>query len=124
MALKYTTTDEKVTRAFASAHDLLFLPKDDAEALYIQGRLLEMGIRWADGKDQPTHLKLSVANGIVIQNGKIYCRGDNDDARHYALCTVRQLRADYMPSQEPAIPAETVADMFREMMVRMTRMEQ
>jgi|GEM_PF-5848998 len=124
MALRFQTTAEKVTRAFASQNDLLFLPADAAEASFVQQSLLDMGLRWANGDNQVSNLKESVANGLVVQNGKIYWRSDEDNASGYLLCQSKQLRADYVPVQEKDIPAETVADMFREMMTRLTQVEE
>lgn len=124
MALRFQTTTEKVTRAFASQNDLLFLPADDAESAFVQQSLFDMGLRWANGGNQVTSLEETVANGIVVQNGKIYWRGDKDDASSYLFCQSKQLRANYIPALEKDIPAETVADMFREMMTRLTQVEE
>jgi hypothetical protein len=124
MALRFKTTAEKITREFASQNDLLFLPADAAEAIFVQQSLFDMGIRWANGDGKVSNIDKSVANGLVLQNGRLYWRGEDDDAAGYLLCQAKQLRADYMPPQEKDIPAETVADMFREMMTRLTQVEE
>lgn len=124
MALRFQTTTEKVTRAFASQNDLLFLPADDAESAFVQQSLFDMGLRWANGGNKVDNLGETVANGLVVQDGKIFWRSDNDDAEGYLFCQSKQLRANYIPALEKDIPAETVADMFREMMARLTQVEE
>lgn len=123
--LNFQTTDEKVTREMASQNDLLFLPENEKQAVYVQKRLLEMGFIWANKVRGIQCVDECVANGIVLKGQRIYFLSTEDKAEGYKFCRLEQLDPGYVaPRKAPApLPQDTVIEMFRQVSDRLTAIE-
>jgi len=123
--LLFEKTSEKVTREMAAQNTLLFLPETEKQAAYVQQRLFAMGFIWANEVSSVQNLKECTANGIVLQNQRIYYLGSKDAAEGYKLCSLAQLAADYVPPRvAPAPPpVDKLMQMFSEVTARLSAIE-
>lgn len=86
---------ERLTPEFCRSNDIIFHPKNSGDAQSIQKALFGMGIFWADGSKTIKHTDECVKCGLVIQKGKIYYKGENDNTR-YIAAAMEQLDEDYL----------------------------
>ena len=60
-----------LTKTFFRLNNVIFAPKTEAEAAYIQRRLFDMGIFWVTG-DKVSNLKGCVDHGLCVMKSRIY----------------------------------------------------
>lgn len=86
---------EKLTPEFCRNNDIIFHPKNRAEARSLQRALFEMGFAWGSGVQSVQCLDECVGNGLVLQKGSIYYRGA-DDNTPYVHCAIERLDENYV----------------------------
>lgn len=87
-----------LTAEFCRQNWVVFRPKTTDEALFIQQRLADFGIRWVDGGAVGARVLDCVAGGMTVQGGNLY-HSPGDDARNI-LCTLDQFDKGYVPPEQ------------------------
>ncbi|MEZ0261107.1 MAG: hypothetical protein ACAH80_08860 [Alphaproteobacteria bacterium] len=87
--------DTTITRALCHSARLVFSPKTEEEAIFIQERLFAMGCAWGDGRTNVSEVASCVAKGILVDHGKIYYNPNSDPKN--ILCRTDQLDSNYVP---------------------------
>lgn len=80
----------QLTKEFFKTRQIAFFPATAGEAIYIQQRLAEMGLRWKSGTAVVTECDDIIKRGLVLQNGKMFI-GNADIRNEYIVCDVRAL---------------------------------
>jgi hypothetical protein len=90
------TNREILTREFCRDRRLIFFPKTEQEAEFIQRRLFGMGFKWPNGATEARCLDDCVAGGMILtSDGAIYHRPSRSD--NGLLCTSAQFDENYLP---------------------------
>ena len=93
--------DQKITREFCKGRTLIFYPRTEEEAGFIQRRLFELGCGWCNDRAVVQNVKDCVSHGIFLDAGKIYYDGGNTAAgRNALLCTSAQFDENYLPPEQ------------------------
>lgn len=79
----------RLTAAFMKENIVAFFPASKGEAVYIQQRLVTMGIRWQDGSKICAPQEL-VDRGLIVYKGVMYT-GNADIYNEYVVAGVRDL---------------------------------
>jgi hypothetical protein len=87
--------DTMVTKALCHSARLVFRPKTEEEAIFIQERLFALGVAWGDGRTYVSEVAGCVANGMLVDHGKLYYNPP-DDAKNIH-CRADQLDSNYVP---------------------------
>ncbi|MCE9507490.1 MAG: hypothetical protein K8R48_04130 [Alphaproteobacteria bacterium] len=86
---------ERLTREFCRDKRLLFLPKTEAQAEWIQRHLFDMGFRWPNGKAEVSRLDDCARYGMLLTSeGTLYHSISSGDPG--LLCTAEQFNENYM----------------------------
>ena len=94
--------DQKITREFCKGRTLIFYPRTEEEAGFIQRRLFELGCVWCNDRAVVQNVKDCVSHGIFLDAGKIYYDGGNTAAgRNALLCTSAQFDQGAAPELTP-----------------------
>jgi len=108
---------QKITRAYALTHRLVFAPAAPEEAIAIQERVFAMGFKWSDGTTDVVKVNECVRTGILLDHGKMYYNPSKNESN--IPCTVHQLDESDMP-----LPARKMADMFNTLMTRLDALQE
>lgn len=84
----------KLTKEFLKANQVVFFPASNGEAIYVQQRLVKMGIRWKSGADVEVDCKNILKFGLIVQRGTMYI-GNQDVFNEYIVCDVRALSSHF-----------------------------
>lgn len=86
-----------LTAEFCHRNNIKFYPKTVDEALFIQKRLADFGIRWVDNSAVGANVSECTSLGMAVQNGKLYYNPSSSTA--YITCTSEQLDRNYVPPE-------------------------
>src|ERR1700739_3177129 len=92
----------KVTRESAFGEKLIFFPKNDGEAGYLQKRLFEEGFIWKDGDRSICELEATQRRGLVLADGVMAIRALGDNSS-YEACPISQLDASRVTAEPDRI---------------------
>jgi hypothetical protein len=97
-----TLGGRKITRESAYGEKIIFFPKSDGEAEYLQKRLLEEGFLWQDGDRSICELEATRQRGLVIIKNLMAIPGPDDTGR-YEVCPVSQVDAGRVTAEPDRI---------------------
>ena len=88
------TPPSPLTPEFCRSNRLVFYPKTLDEVNFIQERLAEFGIRWADGKPVGALAQECLNKGMLVENAKLYYNPVSNDRS--IQCTAGQFNGEYI----------------------------
>lgn len=89
------TNNTSLTAAFCLNNRLIFRPRSEEEALFIQERLSAFGIRWVNGDPVGTRVAECARHGMIVDEGKLFYNPRSEEGS--ILCTADQFGAEYIP---------------------------
>ena len=84
-----------LTFDFCHSHRLVFHPRTVTEAMVIQQRLANFGIRWTNNDPVGSKLQECVDKGMAVDGGKLFYNPTQNPEN--LLCSVDQFDKDYVP---------------------------
>jgi hypothetical protein len=91
------TNQERLTKEFCRGKRLVFYPKTEAEAEWIQRTLFDMGFSWASGSMEISSLDDCAKRGMLLTSeGVIYHSPSPSSTETGLLCTGAQFNENYL----------------------------
>jgi len=91
------TNQERLTKEFCRGKRLVFYPKTEAEAEWIQRHLFGMGFKWANGSREVSRLDDCANHGMLLTSqGNLYHGPSSPDTETGLLCTGAQFNENYL----------------------------
>jgi hypothetical protein len=112
-----TINQEPITRALVETNDLVFYPKTENEAIFIQQRLFELGARWGSHGAVVDEVANCIAKGMICKRGELLYNPVLSEP--YLHCTSEQFSQDFVPPERAFL-----IEQFRIIAERLERIEQ
>jgi hypothetical protein len=83
---------ETITQEYCRGKNLLFYPKSESEAAFIQQSLFNLGLSWGSRRKDTLYLKESVQKGLVLNDklGGLYLSSGQADRAIGTICSSAQ----------------------------------
>lgn len=80
----------RLTREFLKSNTLIFFPATEGESVYIQQRLLKLGLHWNGGERKVGYTGTTVQKGLIVHRGVMWT-GNEEVALDCIVADVRDL---------------------------------
>ena len=108
---------QTITAELCQSGRLVFYPKTEAEAIFIQKKLFERGCGWGNHGASVSYITECVNNGILVEKGRVYHTPDANSRNR--LCDLSQFGEEFDPGKYLPPDQSFMLDQFNKLAARL-----